>query len=116
MNLQNFVERARKLKRIQTVYEIFGEFEAVAGHHLFQADSDSKTRKKEKEAFIKQYRFLCCRINVFVCLKFVSGETYIKMILKRIEWQKKAVIIDIDGNQPVFLDRDIHQSDISDSF
>ena len=42
-----------------------------------------------------------------LALKFISGESFIKIVLKRIELKKKALIIFLDGNQSVFLDRDL---------
>lgn len=46
----------------------------------------------------------------------MSGEVYIKLILERIDWHKKALITNLDGVQPVFLDRDLNQYDLPGSF
>ena len=65
---------------------------------------------------MKEFRSIYCRIRVILALKFVSGESFIKIVLKRIELKKKALIIFLDGNQPVFLDRDLSQVDLPASF
>ena len=53
------------------------------------------------------YRKTCVRFNALLALKLISGELYIQMILERIAWHKKALVMNLDGNQPVFLDREL---------
>lgn len=116
VNLKEFLQRMRRKRAVQTIDQIFADFEALAGDYLFQSDGQSNDRRKFKEKFSKQYRSACCRLNVFIALNFVSGELYIKLLLKRIEWHKKALVANLDGVKPVYLERDISQQDLPISY
>lgn len=62
------------------------------------------------------FRSITARIIAILSMGFVSKELYIYMILKRIDLKKKALIMNLDGNQPVYIDRDITQKDLPASF
>ena len=62
------------------------------------------------------FRSVTSRIVAILAMAFVSGELFILMVLKRIDLKKKAMMINLDGNQPVFIDRDITQKDLPPSF
>ena len=97
VNLKDVLHRMRRKRAVQSIDQIFGDFEALTGDYLFQADGQSNDRRKLKESFFKQYRSACVRLNVFLALNFVSGEVFIKLLLKRIEWHKKALVAKLDG-------------------
>lgn len=91
-------------RKKETVEKIFGDFTAISGGQLLQADDEARLRKFQKEKFQKNYRAVLYRTIAILALKFVSGETLIKLVLKRIELKKKALLVNLDGNQPIFLD------------
>ena len=101
------MNRARADEKILKVEQIFESFPAIKGHILFNADNEQKARKDRREKIQRAYKKTCVRFNALLALNLISGELYIKMLLRRIEWHKKALIVNIDGNQPVFLERDL---------
>ena len=62
------------------------------------------------------FRSINTRIIAILAMGFVSHELFIMMILKRIDLKKKALVMNLDGNQPVYIDRDITQKDLPPSF
>ena len=60
-----------------------------------------------KEIFHKHYKATINRLTIILALKFVKGDLFVKLVLKRIELKKRALLINLDGNQPILLDKEL---------
>lgn len=83
---------------------------------MFQNDDECYIRKVKKKQFETIYRSAICKILAILAMGFVSKELFILLVLKRIDLKKKALLMGLDGNQPIFTERDINQKDLPPSF
>ena len=100
--------------RVQTVDDIFIDLSINGYHHYSDKSADLRKIMYRQES--KKLRNTMKRIETIISLKLAKGILLSKLILKRIQLQKKLLIIKIDSHKYVALQSDLNQEKLPQSF